>query len=124
MPTGEHEGPRVAALLLGPRGAGRTRSLIFVLLTLLALGTAVADGATAAQNIARWGLAGEGNPFAQWVLASHGCPGLLALKLGGISWAALVAWLLYRVDHFGKTCMLLGFAAAVNVTGAITNITA
>lgn len=110
--------------LLGPAGPARVRSIAFVVLTLLALATAVADAATAYPNIMRWGLAGEGNPFAQFILQRVGFTGLAAVKLGGIAWSALVAWLLYRVGHYRKTWILLGFAVAANLFAAFTNITA
>lgn len=110
--------------LLGPAGPARVRSLAFVLLTLLALASAVADAATAYPNIMRWGLAGEGNPFAQLILQRFGFSGLAAVKLGGIAWSALVAWLLYRVGHYRKTWILLGFAVVANLFAALTNITA
>jgi hypothetical protein len=110
--------------LWGPPGPARTRSVIFVVLTVLALVTAVADIATAYPNILRWGIAGEGNPFAQLILQRFGFTGLAAVKLGGIAWSALVAWLLYRVGHHRRTWILLGFAIAVNLFGTFTNITA
>ncbi len=110
--------------LLGPPGPARVRSIAFVLLTLLALATAVADATTAYPNIMRWGLAGEGNPFARFILQRCGFTGLVAAKLGGIAWSALVAWLLYRVGHSRKTWILLGFAVTANLFAAFTNITA
>ena len=111
-------------LLLGPPGAARSRGLLFILLAVLSLLTAGADAATAAANIGRWGVAGEGNPIAQHVLATYGFPGLLAVKLGGIAWAALVGWILYRVKYYRMTWILLTWAVTVNLFGTLTNISA
>jgi hypothetical protein len=118
---------RVLALprrLLGPPGAARSRGLLFILLAVLSLLTAGADAATAAANIGRWGVMGEGNPIAQHVLATYGFPALLAVKMGGIAWAALVGWTLYRVNYYRMTWILLTWAVTVNLFGTLTNISA
>jgi hypothetical protein len=89
--------------------------MIAPLLVLVAHGL---DALTFLWAVELWGLSGEANPIAHYVVDMAGIGGLLLMKAGG---AAVAATIVARARHW-RTGKLL-FASAAGIVGATSNLT-